>query len=237
MPFITCIITASVPGKMAQCKSTYTKPGNLSSIPDIYMVEEENWLLKVVLWAPQMSCAMCTFTHNKDCFHFLTWKFAITKLPVYPDSNNHWCPLKVKSMPCLRYSYQLRPKALEWHQIVLRIVDFQGDETRWLGEAEKASERPDLSWTLIVRHLDGVEKSGDGLGACYRDAPPLWETGWWWTWKILEEARLVILSSRRWNVTKITWHKNVLKSRGVAGKRVLPWPGCRKQRTGAEPAC
>lgn len=33
-----------------------------------------------------------------------------------------------------------------------------------MGEAEKASERPDLSWTLIVRHLDGVEKSGDGLG-------------------------------------------------------------------------
>lgn len=24
-----------------ECKSTYTKPGNLSSVPDIYMVEEE----------------------------------------------------------------------------------------------------------------------------------------------------------------------------------------------------
>lgn len=147
-------------------------------------------------------------------------------------------PKSQKYAVCLRYSYQLRPKALEWRQIVLRIVDFQGDKRPGGWERQKRPQKDQIwaglklwgiwmewrnlvmGWGLVAEMHPLSGKQGDG------------ELG-----RSSEKAGLMILSSRRWNVTKITWRKNVLKSRGVAGKRVLPWPGCRKQRTGAEPAC
>lgn len=48
------------------------KPDNLSPIPKIHTEKEENQLLKIVLWPPQLFCGThVTHTHNNEEITFL----------------------------------------------------------------------------------------------------------------------------------------------------------------------
>lgn len=81
----------------------------------------------------------------------------------------------------------------------------------------------------IWRWLGGL------LWKCTTSLGNKWRGRWQWTWEALKEAGLVILSSWRGNFTKITWHTNVPKYRGVVVKGASVGAAGSREPAGVQP--